>query len=143
MTWFYKGEEVLAIPEKVVGFIYQITSLSDGRKYLGKKKSAFKKTAIKTVKLKSGEKRKKKVRSMVESDWLTYYGSSDELNKLVNEQGAENFKREVLEWCYTLSEMNYLEAKYQFDTDCLRKPDEYFNAWIMVRVRRDHLIKKK
>jgi hypothetical protein len=77
------------------------------------------------------------------SDWMTYYGSSDELNKLIEIHGKENYKREILHWCYSLSELGYMEAKCQFDTDCLRKPDEYMNAWIMVRVRRDHLIKTK
>ncbi len=142
MIWTYNGEEVTEIPEKVVGFVYLITSLIDGKKYIGKKKSTFKKTAIKTVKLKSGEKRKKKIRSNVPSDWETYYGSSEELNKEIEIQGKENFKREILHWCYNLTELGYLEAKEQFATDCLLKPDEYFNGWIMVRARRSNLVKK-
>jgi len=141
MTWYCNNEEVTEVPSKVVGFVYLITSLVDGRKYLGKKKATFKKTAIKTVKLKNGEKRKKKIRSEIPSDWMDYYGSSAELTKEVETHGKDKFKREILCWCYTLTELGYMEAKYQFDTDCLRKPTEYFNSWIFLRVRRSGLVK--
>ena len=142
-NWVYQDSEVTEVPPKAVGFVYLITSLVDGRKYIGKKKVTFKKTSVKTVKLKTtGEKRKKKIRSEVPSDWETYYGSSDELNSEVSKHGKENFKREILVWCYTLTELGYMEAKIQFETDCLRKPDQYFNAWIMVRARRSNLVKR-
>lgn len=140
-NWLYEGLEVTEVPPKAVGFVYLITSLIDGKKYIGKKLLKFKKTAIKTVKLKNGEKRKKKIRSEISSDWMTYHGSSDALNADVEKYGQDQFKREILVWCYTLTELGYMEAKYQFDTDCLRKPDEYYNSWIMVRVRRSNLIK--
>lgn len=53
--------------------------------------------------------------------------------------GNENFRREILRLCKTKSEMSYYEAKYQFETDCLMKPNEYYNGWIAVKVRRNQL----
>ena len=140
--WQYQNEIITDIPEKAVGFVYRITNLLDLREYYGKKKATFKKTAIKTVTLKSGIKKKKKIRSEVQSDWDSYYGSSEELKTDVEKLGRENFKREILKFCYTLSEMSYYEAKVQFDTDCLLKPDKFYNSWISVRIRRAHMIKK-
>jgi len=142
MTWFYQNEVVEELPEKIVGFVYCITNLIDGRKYYGKKKATFKKTAMKTVTLKSGVKKKKKIRSEVSSDWKNYYGSSEELKNDVEKLGSDQFKREILTYCKTLSDLSYQEARIQFVTDCLLFPEQYYNSWIMVRVRRDHLIKK-
>jgi hypothetical protein len=141
MTWIYNNEAVNEIDPLYVGFIYCITNRLDGRKYYGKKKLLFKKTALKTVTLKSGVKKKKKIRSEVPSDWETYYGSSDELKKDVAELGMQNFDREIVKFCKTLSEMSYEEARIQFVTDCLLHPDKFYNSWISVRVRRAHLVK--
>jgi hypothetical protein len=109
--------------------------------YVGKKKAFFKKTSLKTIKLKSGEKRKKKIRSLVPSDWPEYYGSSDSLKLEIEKCGKEDFKREILMFCKSESELSYYEAKEQFDRNCLLLPDLYWNSWIMVRTRRDHLLK--
>lgn len=142
--WVYNGDEVIDnVPETAVGFIYKITNNIDGRVYYGKKVLKFKKTTVKTLKRKNGDKYKKKIRTEVSSDWDTYYGSSEELKSDVERHGSQNFTREIIRYCYTSSEMTYYEAKVQFETDCLLYPDRFYNAWIMVRVRRDHLIKKK
>ena len=141
MTWFYKNEPVSEVDPSYIGFVYCISNNVDGRKYIGKKKSSFKKTSTKTVKLKNGTKKKKKIHSMVPSDWETYYGSSEELCADVEKLGRENFTREILKFCTTLTELSYYEAKWQFETDCLLKPDKFYNGWIMVRVRRAHMAK--
>jgi hypothetical protein len=141
MTWIYNNDLVNEPPADAIGFIYVISNLIDGRRYIGKKILKFKKTSIKTVKLKNGEKRKKKIRSTVPSDWDTYYGSSEELKKDVETLGKENFKREITKWCRTLSELTYYESREQFVTDCLLHPDKFYNAWISCRTRRDHLLK--
>jgi hypothetical protein len=139
--WLMNEIPVTELDTSVLGFIYVITNLIDGRKYFGKKKSVFTKTSIKTITLKSGLKRKKKVKTLVPSDWLTYYGSSDELKSDVEKLGVENFKREILKFCYSLSELSYYEIKYQLEYDVLLHPDKFYNAWVTCRIRRDHLIK--
>lgn len=143
MTWIYNNKEFLEedIPtEKVpVGFVYRITNLTDGREYIGKKNLAKPKTSVKTVTLKNGNKKKKKIKSFVSSDWMTYYGSNKELQEDVARLGSENFKREILCFCFTKGELSYKEAELQFKEEVLLHPEKYYNSWIMVRTRRDHI----
>ena len=87
MTWLYQNTVVETLPEDCVGFVYIITNTISGRKYIGKKLAKFSKTTYKTVKLKNGTKKKKKIRSKIDSDWRDYYGSNIELNKDVETLG--------------------------------------------------------
>jgi hypothetical protein len=140
MTWVYQGNVVNELPEDCVGFVYCITNLTNHRKYIGKKLAKFAKTTYKTVKLKNGTKKKKKIRSKVDSDWQTYYGSNLELNKDVEKLGTEHFKREILYYCTSKAECSYIEAREQFDRKVLESTD-YYNGQISVRVHGSHILK--
>ena len=133
MTWLYQNQIIETLPEDCVGFVYLITNLTNGRMYVGKKLSKFSKTTQKTVKLKNGTKKKKKIRTKIDSDWQTYYGSNTHLNNDVQTLGPNNFKREILYYCNSKAELSYLEAKEQFDR-CVLESDEYYNGIINVRV---------
>jgi hypothetical protein len=141
MSWFYQGVEVELLPEDCIGFVYLITNTVTGRKYIGKKLAKFSKTTYKTVKLKNGTKKKKKIRNKVDSDWRTYYGSNDELNKDIQTLGAENFQREILYYCKSKAECSYIEAREQFTHKVLESAD-YYNGHIQVRVHGSHIINK-
>lgn len=141
INWHFNNEPIVDFPESAVGFVYCITNLLDGRDYIGKKKLTRTKTLLRTVTLKSGIKKKKKIKVIDESDWKDYYGSSEELKKDVATLGEHNFRRNILRYCYSLTELSYYEAKFQFESDCLLNPDKYYNSWISCRVRRSHLIK--
>lgn len=141
MTWLYQGNPINDLPEDCVGFVYQITNNNSGRKYIGKKLAKFSKTTQKTVKLKNGTKKKKKVRSKVDSDWRTYYGSNDQLNKDVAALGADNFTREILYFCKSKAECSYIEAREQFTRKVLESAD-WYNGHIQVRVHGSHIINK-
>ena len=117
------------IIDNYVGFVYEITNLTNNRRYIGKK--LLKRTKTKQVK---GKKKK----SLVESDWKTYYGSNKELQEDVTQMGASNFKREILRFCKTKGECNYFEAKYQFDLRVLER-EEFYNCWIQLKVHKSHL----
>tara|TARA_R110000822_G_scaffold31652_1_gene91517 strand:+ start:2152 stop:2586 length:435 start_codon:yes stop_codon:yes gene_type:complete len=130
LNWTYNGKD---FTEDLVGnnygFVYQITNLTNGKQYIGKK--FFYSAKTKQVK---GKKKKYKA----SSNWQTYYGSSDNLTKDVLQLGHENFNREILHLCLTKGECGYLEAKEQFRNNVL-ETDNYYNSWIMVRVRKDHI----
>jgi hypothetical protein len=111
------------------GFVYQITNLTNDKKYIGKK--LFYSAKTKQVK-------GKKKRYKVFSDWQTYYGSSDELKKDVLSLGRDNFSREIIHLCKSKGECNYLEAKEQFVRSVIER-DDYYNTWIMVRVHKAHI----
>ena len=104
MTWHFQGTPVDTLPDECVGFVYLITNTVSGRKYIGKKLAKFSKTTQKTIKLKNGTKKKKKIRSKVDSDWRTYYGSSPELSKDVEALGTDKFTREILFICKSKAE---------------------------------------
>ena len=141
MTWVYKDSIVNELPDDCIGFVYCITNTVSGRQYIGKKLAKFSKTTYKTVKLKNGTKKKKKIRSKINSDWQEYYGSNIELNKDVELHGKENFTREILHYCKSKAETSYIEAREQFDRKVLESK-EYYNGQISVRVHGSHIINK-
>ena len=140
MSWYYADEIVESLPEDCVGFVYIITNMTSGRMYIGKKLAKFSKTTYKTVKLKNGTKKKKKIRSKIDSDWRDYYGSSPELTKDVTQLGTENFRREILFYCKSKAECSYIEAREQFSRRVLESND-YYNGHIQVRVHGSHILK--
>lgn len=138
MTWTYQGQVVNELPDDCVGFVYCITNIISGRKYIGKKLAKFSKTTYKTVKLKNGTKKKKKIRSKIDSDWQEYYGSSPNLTADIDKLGKENFSREILYYCKSKAETSYIEAREQFDRKVLES-DDYYNGHIQVRVHGSHI----
>jgi len=140
MSWTYQNQPVETLPEDCVGFVYLITNITSGRMYIGKKLAKFSKTTYRTVKLKNGTKKKKKIRSKIDSDWRDYYGSSPELTKDVTQLGTENFTREILFYCESKAECSYIEAREQFSRRVLESKD-YYNGHIQVRVHGSHILK--
>lgn len=139
--WLYNNEIVEELPDDCVGFVYLITNKTTQRKYIGKKLAKFSKTTYKTVTQKNGVKKKKKIKSKIDSDWMEYYGSSIELNKDVEILGKENFVREILYFCKSKAECSYIEAREQFTRRVLESTD-YYNGQISVRVHGSHIINK-
>lgn len=130
--WTYKGKEVGDEDiEGYVAFVYIITNLDTGKKYIGKKNLHF--TRSKKVKGKTRRKREKKP-----SDWKTYWGSNDTLVADVAILGEEKFTREILHLCKTKGTANYLEMKEQILHSVLES-EGWYNDQIRVRVHRSHL----
>ena len=141
MSWTYQGNIVNELPEDCVGFVYIIVNTVTGKKYIGKKLAKFSKTTYKTVKLKNGTKKRKRIKSKIDSDWQTYYGSNTQLNEDVKTLGPEKFTREILHDCKSKAECSYIEAKLQFEYRVLES-DDYYNGHIQVRVHGSHIKSK-
>jgi len=141
MSWLFESAIVESLPEDCVGFVYLITNTVSGRKYIGKKLAKFSKTTVRTVKLKNGNKKKKKIRSKIDSDWQMYYGSNDELKKDIQTLGADKFTRQILYYCKSRAECSYIEAREQFRHQVLES-DDYYNGHIQVRVHGSHIKNK-
>lgn len=140
MHWTYQDTLIEELPEDCVGFVYLITNTISGKKYIGKKLAKFSKTTYKVVKLKNGTKKKKKIRSKIDSDWRDYYGSSPNLTKDIELLGKENFKREILYYCTSKAQCSYIEAREQFLNKVLES-DDWYNGHIQVRVHGSHILK--
>ena len=132
--WYYENKEYNETPEEFQGFVYEITEIDTGKKYIGKKN--FWRPKI----LPKNSKRNRRVRTRVESDWRVYYGSSKEVQLLVESKGIDNYKREILRLCRTKGEMSYYEAKEQFDKDVLLS-DDYYNEFIGCKIHSKHIRK--
>ena len=134
MTWLYNEQIFDETPEEYQGFVYLITELDTGKKYVGKKFFWKPKTLPIT------KSRKRRVKTRVESDWRKYYGSSITVKNLVEEKGLDNWKREILKLCETKGECSYYEAKLQFEHDVLLT-DEYYNEFIGCKIHSKHIRK--
>lgn len=114
-------------PKEMYGMVYLITNLTNGRKYVGKKFFWSQKTLPIT------KTRKRRKRTLIESDWRNYWGSNKHLQADVEEFGEEQFKREILHICKTKGELAYMEMKEQVLRDVLLTED-YYNGIIAVKV---------
>lgn len=131
--WYYNKEEFTSeMIGDLVGFVYLLTDLENGKKYVGKK-NFWSTRKLPPLKGKSRRRTKK-----TESNWQQYYGSSEEVMLLVESSGELRFKREILHLCKSKGEMSYLELKEQVDREVLFK-DEYYNGIIQVKIHRSHV----
>lgn len=133
MTWYLNNEEFTS--ENIgdsIGFVYRITNKTNDMKYLGKK------LFVSTNRLPplKGKTRKRIVKK--ESDWKSYFGSSEEVKMLVEQLGVDAFHREILYVCKSKGEMSYIEAKLQFQYDVLLR-DDYYNGIVNCKIHRTHV----
>jgi hypothetical protein len=94
-------------PKKYFGFIYEITCLENGRKYIGKKQYWV----------------YKKRKQFKENNWHDYTGSSKELNEDIKRYGKGRFEFKILKNVVTRGGLTYTEAHLQHKRDVLTKPD--------------------
>jgi len=128
--WLYNDEPFTS--EDIgdcVGFVYLLTD-PNGKKYIGKK---LFKSKRRLPPLKGKTRRRTKI---TESDWKTYYGSSEEVQSLM--ESGTPFKREILHLCKNKGTMSYLEAKEQFERDVLLT-NEYYNGIINCKIHASHV----
>lgn len=130
IDWLYNGQPIESPPENAVSFVYQITNRVSGRIYIGFKLFYFTKT--KTIK-------GKRKRFLDESDWRTYWSSSEELRADILSLGMDNFSREILYVCPNKAIGKYLEAREQMDRRVLENPDKFYNGIINLRLAKNHI----
>ena len=124
--WVYENSTEFDIPPKAIGFIYLITQISTGKKYIGRK--MLTKAATKTVK---GVKKKLRV----ESDWKDYWSSSPELKELIEQVGTQDFTREILSFVSSKGQLAYGEELALYMVGALES-DKWFNNNIRSKVYR-------
>lgn len=139
--WLFEGSEITELPDDKVGFVYLITNLVSGRQYIGKKLSKFSKVKYKVITQKNGTKKRKKIRSKIDSDWQTYWSSSPEVQADVRTLGEDKFRREILYFADSKGSLSYLEAREQFARQALENPTNWYNGIIQCRIHRSHVVK--
>lgn len=144
--WLYKNKEIKELsdmPEDIFGFIYEVTHLPTGRKYLGKKQliSVTKKAlGKKELALLTDKRASKKKIVKKESDWKTYYGSHSEIKSLIKEGKQSEFSREILIFTPNKKLHTYYENKFLFIKGVIEPDSNYINDNIEGRYfRKDFL----
>jgi len=123
--WLHKKKKISEISQipnnlEVIGFVYKITNKITGKFYIGKKNLHSKRKVRISDKEKKVTGSRKVFKQVVkESDWLSYHGSCKELKDDVLRMGADNFEREILEFCCTSKYLSYSEISYQIKLDVL------------------------
>lgn len=95
------------------GFVYLITDLDTGMRYVGRKYLTSKR------KTKTGR------RKTTESNWKDYYGSSASLAEEVKLRGPERFRREILSLHKTRGDCNAAELRVLWMLRAHERPDFY------------------
>ena len=131
--WTYKGTTFTSADiDHFFGFVYCITNLQTGKKYIGRKYFTQRR------KPRSGNG-KRRVTS--ESDWKRYYGSSPELQADVKKFGRAIFNREIISLHTTKGKVNYEETRQLFLNNVLTESlndgtPAYYNSNVLGRYYR-------
>ena len=138
-TWLLEGKpwnpDYEEIPKEYVGFVYQITDNETGEIYIGQKRLHKPKTLPKT------KTRKRRVKTIVESDWRNYWSSNDVIKERVAGGDTDRYTREILRFGYSKGDLSYLEMLEQVKRNVLLDP-KYLNGIINVRIHQKHLSDK-
>lgn len=114
--WYFNGKLFEEVDKKYEGFVYLITNLDNGMKYIGKKHFWERRKNPKTRR-----------RQTKESDWRNYFGSCDSLIQDVKILGKDKFKKEILYLCPHKKSMSYYETYEQFKRNVLLD-ETYYNT---------------
>lgn len=132
--WLYKDKQINQLsdmPEpQPFGFIYEVTHIPTGRKYLGKKQLISiqnKPLGKKELAALTDKRASKKKKVIKESDWKTYYGSNPEIKCLIKEGKQLEFKREILIFVPTKKLLTYYENKFLFINEVIEPHTNYIN----------------
>ena len=132
--WLFEGTPFLS--ENIddnFGFVYLITNLKNGRRYIGRKYF---------WQFRTPKGKKRKVKS--ESDWKKYYGSCPELKEDIEQLGRQNFSRTILSLHKTPGKTNFEETRQLFIHGVLTESLDtggpaYYNSNILSRYfRKDY-----
>ena len=114
-AWVYKGSAFTSADiGEFFGYVYCITNLITGKKYIGRK------YFIQKRKPRGGGRRRQS-----ESNWKAYYGSSKELNADRKRLGKSSFSREIISLHRTAGKVNYEETRQLFIKNVLEEGKHY------------------
>ena len=126
--WHFEGAPYLS--ENIddnFGFVYLITNIQSGKRYIGRKYF---------WQFRTPKGKKRKVKS--ESDWKKYYGSCPELKEDIERLGRQNFSRTILSLHKTAGKTNFEETRQLFIHGVLTESLDtggpaYYNSNILSR----------
>lgn len=143
--WTFNGVDITdysQMPENTIGFIYKIYNLDTGKYYIGRKGVSGNKRRKLTAKEKLLPENKRKtfvIENKESAGWKTYCGSNEVLKEEV--KNGANIKKEILHYCFTKSEMTYMETREILCSGALVDENSY-NGWIKATIYKKYLLNK-
>ena len=138
-VWLFEGKDYDPayedIPDDVLGFVYIITDTETGEKYVGQKRMRKPKVLPIT------KSRKRRIRTVVESDWRSYYSSNGIIKENATAGHTDRYQREILRFGTTKGDLHLLELMEQINRNVLFDP-KYLNGLVNVRIHKKHISKK-
>jgi len=132
--WKYKQKQINSIEDMgditPFGFIYEVTHIASGRKYIGRKQLisvTTKALGKKELALQTDKRLSKKKTVKKETDWKTYYGSHPEIKQLIKQGKQLEFTREIVMFVPTKKQLTYYEDKYLYMKGVIEPGSNYFN----------------
>jgi len=131
--WIYQNKEIHELtdmPENTFGFIYEVTHLPTGKKYIGRKQLisvTTKALGKKELALLTDKRSSKKKTVKKETDWKTYHGSHPEIKQLIKENKQLELTREILMFVPTKKQLTYYEDKYLYMKGVIEPGSIYYN----------------
>ena len=149
-TWFtYKEGQIVEydsvdkFPENCIGFVYKITNIKTGKFYIGKKSlfsNVKKKLTKKELAEYSGPGRKPTKKLVTsESNWQDYWGSNKGILQEIKEEGTDNFRKEIIRFCFNKKQLTYWEVHYQCVNEVLLS-DKSYNDNVLAKFFRKDLV---
>ena len=124
--WLWNGNPIDKIPEEHKTFVYLITNKITKKRYIGFKTAVSRRTYVENHKKKQKE---------VESDWKTYWSSSENLQEDVKKYGKQNFIREIIWLTVNKAVGKYIELEEQITRKVMTENrDQYYNGIVNVRL---------
>lgn len=138
MDWSYENNIVTedTIPDGAVGFVYKIIHIATDKFYIGKKALA----SVRRIKLgkkelqlikdarkleKKGGRLPSKKTVRKDSGWVDYYSSNTTIQEMVKDGKADEFKREIIKFCFSKKSLSYWELYYMFKHNVLGDENSY------------------
>lgn len=146
VKWTYKGKAIDSVndfPVGAIGIIYKITNLTNSKYYFGRKTCISirkKKLTLSEKKLPENKRKIFKYEITETSGWRTYKGSNKPL--LADIDKGDNYKKEIIHFCFSKAEMTYYECKAIVCSDCMLT-EQCYNDWYSSKVYKSHLIGKR
>lgn len=131
--WLYQNkqiQELTDMPENTFGFIYEVTHIPSGKKYIGRKQLISitrKLLGKKELALQTDKRLSKKKTITKETDWKTYHGSHPEIKQLIKGNKQLEFTREILMFVPTKKQLTYYENKFLFIKGVIEPDSNYMN----------------
>lgn len=139
--WIYQGQYLEEPPKNTYGYVYKITNKRTKEYYIGMKCFwSFRNSVIskkRSIEIYSGKgPRKKKEKTVKESDWKAYCSSSTHMKAVIQELGVDAFCWDILEIYTNKTELQLGEAKEIIDCICDPKNK---NEWLKLTIYKKNL----